>query len=73
MPTAVIVFVSLCGLLVAGKVMRMRVPVLQRLYLPSSVIGGLIGLAVLSVAGDKVPREVVDAMRKVPGLSLIHI
>ncbi len=72
MPTAVIVFVSLCGLLVAGKVMRMRVPVLQRLYLPSSVIGGLIGLAVLSVAGDKVPREVVDAMRKVPGF-LINV
>ena len=72
MPTAVIVFVSLCGLLVAGKVMRMRVPILQRLYLPSSVIGGLIGLAVLSVAGDKVPREVVDAMRKVPGF-LINV
>ena len=72
MPTAVIVFVSLCGLLVAGKVVRMRVPVLQRLYLPSSVIGGLIGLAVLSVAGDRVPREVVDAMRKVPGF-LINI
>lgn len=72
MPTAVIVFVSLCGLLVVGKVVRMRVPVLQRLYLPSSVIGGLIGLAVLSVAGDRVPREVVDAMRKVPGF-LINV
>ena len=72
MPTAVIVFISLCGLLVVGKVVRMRVPVLQRLYLPSSVIGGLIGLAVLSVAGDKVPREVVDAMRKVPGF-LINV
>ena len=72
MPTAVIVFISLCGLLVVGKVVRMRVPVLQRLYLPSSVIGGLIGLAVLSVAGDRVPREVVDAMRKVPGF-LINI
>ena len=72
MPTAVIVFISLCGLLVVGKVVRMRVPVLQRLYLPSSVIGGLIGLAVLSVAGDRVPREVVDAMRKVPGF-LINV
>ena len=39
MPTAVIVFVSLCGLLVVGKTVRLRVPVLQRLYLPSSVIG----------------------------------
>lgn len=65
MPTAVIVFVSLCGLLVVGKTVRLRVPVLQRLYLPSSVIGGLIGLAVLSVAGDKVPR-----MERISGASL---
>ena len=41
MSSAVVVFVSLCGLLVAGKFVRIKVPLLQRLYLPSSVIGGL--------------------------------
>lgn len=72
MLTAVIVFVSLCGLLVVGKAVRLRALILQRLYLPSSVIGGLIGLAALSVLGDRVPHEVVDAMRKVPGF-LINV
>jgi ESS family glutamate:Na+ symporter len=71
-PLAVTVFVSLCGLLVAGKFVRLRIPLLQRLYLPSSVIGGVIGLAVMTAFGDRIDPEVTGAMRKVPGF-LINV
>ena len=40
----VLSFCSLCFLLILGKVCRLKIALLQRLYLPSSVIGGLIGL-----------------------------
>ena len=45
-PMSVVVtsFCGLCVLLVLGKVLRTLVPLLQRLYLPASVIGGLLGL-----------------------------
>lgn len=69
---AVIVFSILSALLVLGKTLRVRLPFLQRLYLPSSVIGGLIGLAVFTALGDKMPGEWIGAMRKMPGF-LINV
>ena len=69
---AVIVFVALCALLFVGKIVRVTVPLVQRLYLPSSVVGGLIGLAVVTALGNAVPSEVVGAARKVPGF-LINV
>ena len=72
MTSAITVFISLCGLLVAGKFVRLRIPLLQRLYLPSSVIGGAIGLAIISAFGDRINPETVDAMRRVPGF-LINV
>ena len=72
MSSAVVVFMILCGLLVVGKLVRLRAPLLQRLYLPSSVIGGAVGLLLLSVFGDRVDQEVVGAMRRVPGF-LINV
>lgn len=69
---AVIVFVALCTLIVAGKVIRLNVPLLQRLYLPSSVIGGMLGLAVLSLLGGRVPDAFTATMRQVPGF-LINV
>ena len=69
---AVIVFVVLSVLLVAGKFLRVRLPLLQRLYLPSSVVGGAIGLAVLSAFPEALPGEVTDGMRQVPGF-LINV
>ena len=69
----VVVFVALCALLFLGKIVRVSVPLLQRLYLPSSVVGGLIGLAIVTALGDKnVPPEIVGAARKVPGF-LINV
>jgi len=69
---AVLIFCSLCLLLVIGKVLRMNIPLLQRLYLPSSLIGGLVGLVVVSCLGSHVPDNLVSAAGKVPGF-LINI
>ena len=69
---AVVVFTVLCLLLVVGKVLRVRVPILQRLYLPSSVIGGLVGLIVITALGKHAPADVTGGMRAVPGF-LINV
>lgn len=70
--SAVVVFVALCTLLVVGKLLRVRIPLLQRFYLPSSVIGGMIGLAVVSFLGDRLPAQIVESAAKCPGF-LINI
>ena len=44
---AVVTFVVLSALLVAGKILRMQIPLLQRMYLPSSVVGGMLGLVLI--------------------------
>lgn len=70
--TAIIVFCFLSLLLFLGKLVRLGIPVLQRLYLPSSVIGGLIGLLILSFFGESFPPDLVQAMKKLPGF-LINV
>ena len=70
--TAVIIFVILSVLLVAGKVLRVQLPVLQKLYLPSSIVGGPLGLVLLSAFGGRLPDGVVDEMRRMPGF-LINV
>jgi len=69
---AVVVFAVLSLLLALGKVLRVRFSVLQRLYLPSSVVGGLVGLAVMTALGSHVPKEVSGGMRAIPGF-LINV
>ena len=72
---AVVIFTVLCLLLVIGKVLRVRIPILQRLYLPSSVIGGLVGLVVLTTLssfGEPAPAELTGGMRSIPGF-LINV
>ena len=69
---AVVIFVVLSILLVAGKILRMQIPLLQKLYLPSSIVGGLLGLSLISAFGDKLPDGVVSEMRSMPGF-LINI
>ena len=51
--TAIIIFCILSSLLVLGKILRTAVPLLQKLYLPSSVIGGILGLILFSFFDDK--------------------
>jgi ESS family glutamate:Na+ symporter len=70
--SAVPVFFALSVLLVCGKLLRLAVPLFQRLYLPSSVIGGLLGLAILTLFPDLVPADWVSATQKFPGF-LINV
>jgi ESS family glutamate:Na+ symporter len=68
-------FGCLCVLLGLGYWVRRRLVVLQRLYLPASVIAGLIGLLIFqaaAAAGRPVPAEVSAGWGRLPGL-LINI
>ena len=49
-------FCGLCLLLLLGKVVRTAVPLLQRLFLPTSVIGGLLGLVAIQVCRRWFPQ-----------------
>lgn len=69
---AVIIFAILSILLVAGKILRVQIPLLQKLYLPSSVVGGIVGLILLSSFPDRVSDEIVKEMRLMPGF-LINV
>lgn len=64
---AVVIFTVLSVLLILGKALRISIPFLQRLYLPSSVIGGLLGLAILTACPAALPAGTVSAMRELPG------
>jgi ESS family glutamate:Na+ symporter len=69
---AVTSFCGLCLLLVIGKLLRVKIPLLQKLYLPSSVIGGIIGLILLHCCGDFIPAGWYAGWHKLPGF-LINI
>ncbi len=45
-------FVALCVLLGVGHVLRSRIKLLGRLYLPSCVVGGLLGLVVIQLCSS---------------------
>ncbi len=70
--TAVVSFCALCLLLVAGKAVRTAVPLLRKLYLPSSIVGGAIGLALLAGLGERIPAEWHAGWKAIPGF-LINI
>ena len=53
-------FVGLCVLLLVGHVLRTKIRLLQKLYLPSCVIAGLVGLIVIQ-AGRSLGRPVPEA------------
>ena len=69
---AVTSFAGLSFLLVAGKILRIRIPLLQRLYIPTSVIGGVLGLIVLQVCGGSIPGGWTAGWTQLPGF-LINI
>ena len=68
--TAIYVFCLLSVLLVLGKVLRVLNPLLQRCYLPSSVIGGFLGLALFQCFPELIPAEVISAVGKLPGFMI---
>lgn len=49
--TIVTSFCGLCILLALGKFLRVKLKFIQRLYLPSAVIGGIIGLILVQISG----------------------
>ncbi len=68
-------FIGLCLLLMVGHLLRSWLRPLRWLYLPSCVIGGLVGLAILQIAqqsGHAVPEAWTAGWSKLPGL-LINI
>lgn len=69
---AIMSFCGLCVLLVGGKYLRVKLRFLQRLYLPSSVIGGLLGLLALQLAGRWIPAGWTAGWSRLPGL-LINV
>ena len=72
---AVVSFISLCALVWVGHLLRMKIRLLGKLYLPSSVIAGLIGLAIVQccrAAGAPLPAGVTTVWGKLPGF-LINI
>ncbi|MBE6388015.1 MAG: sodium:glutamate symporter [Lentisphaerae bacterium] len=69
---AIIIFCLLSLLLVIGKILRVAIPLLQRLYLPSSVIGGLLGLALFQCFPGLVCAETISGISRLPGF-LINI
>jgi ESS family glutamate:Na+ symporter len=70
--TAIASFCALCFLLVCGKAVRTAVPFLRKLYLPSSIVGGVLGLIILTSAGPHVPAEWHEGWKSIPGF-LINI
>ncbi len=68
-------FIGLCILLWTGHMLRVRIRLLQKLYLPSAVIGGLVGLVVIQLAqasGHPVPSAWIHGWEDLPGF-LINI
>ena len=68
-------FIGLCVLLMVGHLLRSWLRPLRWMYLPSCVIGGLVGLAVLQIAqqsGHPIPEVWTAGWSKLPGL-LINI
>lgn len=70
--TAIIVFCLLSMLLIVGKLLRSTFSFFQKLYLPSSVIGGLVGLLLVSLLREYIPGDWINATKKLPGF-LINV
>lgn len=65
-------FCSLCVLLLVGKLLRSVVPLFRKLYLPASIIGGAVGLLILTFWGDFIPAGCTAGWSELPGF-LINI
>lgn len=65
-------FAGLSLLLVAGKFLRLKIKLLQRLYIPTSVIAGTLGLFILQISGSSLPKIWTSGWSELPGF-LINI
>ena len=69
---AVTSFCGLCLLLVFGKILRSLIPLFQKLYLPASVIGGMLGLLLIKTAGPHLSPNWFAGWNALPGF-LINV
>ncbi len=69
----VLPFASLCLLLAVGKVLRVKVRLFQRLYLPASVIAGLLGLLLVQSVSWLSAGSSPDIAASQSGLFASHI
>ena len=69
---SVLSFSALCILLVVGKLLRVEIRLFQKLYLPASVIGGLLGLVLVQTIGGFLPAATTAGWNRLPGF-LINI
>lgn len=68
-------FLSLCilmALLLAGKLLRVTVPLFQILYIPASIIGGFLGLLFSRYLLDLTPEWISSVWSDIPGI-LINV
>mmetsp|Transcript_2249 Transcript_2249/g.8173 ORF Transcript_2249/g.8173 Transcript_2249/m.8173 type:complete len:498 (-) Transcript_2249:86-1579(-) len=73
---AVTSFCALCALVVSGQTLRVAVPLVERLHLPTSLVAGALGLALLQIARGCGGATTADALalswRGLPGF-LINV
>ena len=74
--TVITSFCGLCILLVLGKLIRSKIRILQKLYLPTSVIAGILGLILVQAFSQGGHPELLSnwtaGWSKLPGL-LINV
>jgi glutamate:Na+ symporter, ESS family len=65
------IFFSVCILgvfLLAGKILRVIVPLFRTIFLPSSIIGGFLALACGPYMADILPVFIMETWRDIPGI-----
>ena len=65
-------FIVICCALIAGHVLRTKIRLLQKLYLPSCVIGGIFALIILQFVGSDTKAALTAGWSSLPGF-LINI
>ena len=68
----VLSFSALCILLVVGKLLRVEIRLFQKLYLPASVIGGLLGLVLVQTIGGSLPAATMAGVESAAGIPHQH-
>ena len=58
----------LCIFLILGKILRVKVKLFQRIFLPASIIGGFLGLASGTFGLDIIPEFVLNVWQQIPGV-----
>ena len=64
---------GLCVALLIGQVLRAKVPILQKLFLPASVIGGFLALALGPYGADFLPDGLPEQWATIPGVLISFV